>query len=97
MIDKHHVEITYDDYITTYSFINSLFSPINNFKGHHFEPGSFELEFVRTHDEAFVWTKIFGEDGSTCIVSGYREHEGMAFFISNEPVPENTIIEVKLD
>ena len=97
MMDKHFIEITFEEFIRNYSFINILFSPLEDFDGFQFEPNSFEMDFVRSYDPAYVWSKIINEDGDTCIVSGFDEYEGIAFFISSEPVLHNTLVTVKLD
>lgn len=97
MLNEHHIEISFEEFIRNYSFINSLFSPLENFEGFQFGPKSFEMDFLRSYDPAYIWSKIINEDGDTVIISGFDEYEGIAFYISSEPVLHNTRVLVKLD
>lgn len=77
--------LSFDEWIEQYKPIQN---PKNNY-GEEFTFSSFEtygeeLDFVRSHDDKFIWTEVDG-DGGTYIISGYSLVNRINYYICEVP------------
>lgn len=84
-----------NEFNTKYTIINNPFSDFASGEGICFAPDGEELEFVRCHNPACVWTMVIGYDGGIWLVSGYHHEDRIGYILTNEPFPKDTIVEVK--
>lgn len=93
MIDKHYIQMNRNEFNTKYTIINNPFADFGDSR--FFAPEGEELEFVRCHNPACVWTKVIGYDGCVWLLSGYHYDDRIGYVLTEEPFPANTLIEVK--
>jgi hypothetical protein len=72
--------MTYDEFVDTYKPIENNITG----NGNAFETYGDELEFVRSHDEKFIWTEIDG-DGGCYIINGYHLVNRFQYYICEVP------------
>lgn len=95
MIDKHYIQMNKNEFITKYTIIKNPFSDLARGDDICFSPEGEELEFVRCHNPACVWTQVIGYDGAIWLYSGYHYDYRIGFILTREPFPANTTTEVK--
>ena len=78
-------QLTDDDFLERYNCIKNHLDPDAGFDGYEFGTNGLELEFVRDHDDNYVFTIIDNNDGWYGIVAGYHWINRMGYLISSNP------------
>ena len=81
------VKLTFEDWEQSFKpYSNHLDSEASfqddNGVGIMFETYGDELDFIRSHDNKFIWTYIDTEDGGTAIVDGYHLVNRIGYFLT---------------
>lgn len=84
-----------NEFTTKYTLIKNPFSEFRNKDDIYFAPDDIELDYVRSHDPACVWTITIGDDGALWLYSGYHYEERISFLLTQQPVPQDIQYEVK--
>lgn len=96
------IQLSEDEFDEQYPLIPNHLNPsaswvVGDGPGCLFETYGEELAFVRTQDPRRIWTLIDGYDGGLYVVSGYHFVNRIGYLLTKDPIPEDTVIEVKLD
>ncbi len=65
-------------------------------RGCLFETYGDELAFVRRQNPRTIWTLADGDDGNTCVISGFHRVNRLGYLVSSVAAPEGVDIEVPL-
>jgi hypothetical protein len=76
-----------DEFKAHYTLLQNHITHTAVFDGCGFETTGRELAFVVTQPHNTIWTAI-QENGTVCIVSGFRFVNRLYYLISEEPVPD---------
>lgn len=95
------VELTEDEFDARYTLLANHLNPNATWgyggeTGCLFETYGEELEFVRRHDPATIWTVLDGDDGDLFVASGYHFVNRIGYLVSTTPVPDDLDIEVHI-
>jgi len=92
------IELTEEEWFDTFKPLPNLIDPDASFSdgenGYMFETYGKELEFVKAQDPNRIWTYCDGDNGGTYIFQGMRVVNRIGYFISEQPVPDNTTIQI---
>jgi len=99
---KTYLELTEDEFDEQYPLLENHINPnaswtIGDGNGCLFETYGEELNFLRQQDPRFIWTVIDADDCHPYVVSGVRFVNRIGYLVSLVPIPENTLIVVRLD
>lgn len=80
------------------------YKPITNhldehasFNGVMFETYGEELEFVKTHQNKYIWTYLDGDDGDPLIVAGFHLFNRIGYFVTENEWDEHDDTTVDLE
>ena len=90
------IELTEDEWETTYRPVTNHLSTDSGWAGLLFETYGEEVEYVKQAKEGTVWTWVDGEDG-TYVVSGWLLMNRIGYFITEVPFDNNNIYEIAVD
>lgn len=97
------IELTEDEFDDQYALVSNHINPSATWAfgdadaaGCLFETYGEEFEFVRRYDSRKVWTIVDGDDGDMYVVSGLHYVNRVGYLLSQDPVPENTTIQVHI-
>jgi hypothetical protein len=96
-----HIELTEDAFDEQYPLLTNHLNPNASWGygesgGCLFETYGEEIRFVREQHSRTIWTIIDGDDGDLYVVSGYHFVNRVGYLISENPVPEDVFIEVRI-
>ena len=95
------IEMDYDDWLKTYKPIYNHIDKNASFQdetgqGYMFETYGEEVEFVKSQDPDKIWMYGDGDDGGSYIWSGWGFVNRIGYFITENPFPANTTIQVQV-
>jgi hypothetical protein len=95
------IEMTEDEFDAQYPLLVNHLNPraswaFNDDRGCLFETYGEELAFVREQDSRTVFTLVDGDDGDLYVLSGLHYVNRIGYLISSTPVPDDTVIEVRI-
>jgi hypothetical protein len=76
--------MTYDEWFNHYKPIKNEITKYQSDFLTAFETYGEELEFVRNHDEKFIWTEVDGDEG-VYIISGYHLVNRIQYYVCEVP------------
>lgn len=96
------IEMDYDKWLKNYKPIYNHLDDNASFqdetgKGIMFETYGDEVAFVKSQNPANIWTYGDGDDGGGYIWSGWSFINRIGYFITENPFPDNTIIQIQID
>ena len=88
------IEMTFEEADEQFKFMVNNYDDNASFEGLMFETYGDEVEYVKTKTENRIWMYGQGDDGGLYIWSGWGFVNRIGYFISEQPVPDNTIIQI---
>jgi hypothetical protein len=88
------IEMTFEEADEQFRFMVNNYDENASFDGLMFETYGDEVEYVKTKPENRIWMYGQGDDGGLYIWSGWGFVNRIGYFISEQPVPDNTIIQI---
>ena len=88
------IEMTFEEADEQFRFMVNNYDDNASFDGLMFETYGDEVEYVKTKPENRIWMYGQGDDGGLYIWSGWGFVNRIGYFISEQPVPDNTIIQI---
>lgn len=101
MAEKKLIEMTEDEFYEKYNPVKNHLDDNASFDGCMFETYGKEIDYIRklnsnTSTDKTIWTIIEAED-NLYYLSGFHFVDRLGFLVTEESVPEDIEIEVKLD
>ena len=97
---NNFIEMDFDEWCETYkpiiNHIDTNASFDNGEGGIMFETYGDEVEFVKQQEPNKIWMYGDGDDGGSYIWSGWGFVNRIGYFISENPVPYNTTIQIQV-
>jgi hypothetical protein len=90
------IELTFEEADEQFRFIPNNYDEYSSFDGLMFETYGDEVEFVKSQSPDKIWMYGQGDDGGLYIWSGWGFVNRIGYFISQNPVPDNTIIQIQV-
>jgi hypothetical protein len=90
------IELTFEEADEQFRFIPNNYDEYSSFDGLMFETYGDEVEFVKSQSPDKIWMYGEGDDGGLYIWSGWGFVNRIGYFISEKPVPANTIIQIQV-
>jgi len=90
------IELTFEEADEQFRFIPNNYDEYSSFDGLMFETYGDEVEFVKSQSPDKIWMYGQGDDGGLYIWSGWGFVNRIGYFISEKPVPDNTIIQIQV-
>jgi hypothetical protein len=90
------IEMTEEEWFNTYKPIKNHIDENSSFDGHMFETYGDEVEFVKSQSPDKIWMYGQGDDGGLYIWSGWGFVNRIGYFISENPIPYNTTIQIQV-
>ena len=88
------IEMTFEEADEQFRFMVNNYDDNASFDGLMFETYGDEVEYVKTKPENRIWMYGQGDDGGLYIWSGWGFVNRIGYFISENPVPNNTTIQI---
>ena len=88
------IEMTFEEADEQFKFMVNNYDDNASFEGLMFETYGDEVEFVKSQSPDKIWMYGEGDDGGLYIWSGWGFVNRIGYFISEKPVPDNTIIQI---
>ena len=88
------VELSFEEWEHIFKPIKNHLDTNASFNGTMFETYDEELEFVKSQSPDHIWMYGEGDDGGTYLWSGWGFINRLGYFITEEPFPPNTTIQV---
>ena len=90
------IELTFEEADEQFKFMVNNYDENASFDGLMFETYGDEVEFVKSQSPDKIWMYGQGDDGGLYIWSGWGFVNRIGYFISENPVPDNTIIQIQV-
>lgn len=90
------IELTFEEADEQFKFIPNNYDEYSSFDGLMFETYGDEVEFVKSQSPDKIWMYGEGDDGGLYIWSGWGFVNRIGYFVSEKPVPANTIIQIQV-
>jgi hypothetical protein len=90
------IEMTFEEADEQFKFIPNQYDEFASFDGLMYETYGDEVEAVKAFDPAKIWMYGDGDNGNTYIWSGWGFVNRIGYFLSENPVPDNTTIQIKV-
>ncbi len=91
---NNFIEMTFEEADEQFRFMVNNYDDNASFDGLMFETYGDEVEYVKTKPENRIWMYGQGDDGGLYIWSGWGFVNRIGYFISEQPVPDNTTIQI---
>jgi hypothetical protein len=88
------IELTFEEADEQFKFMVNNYDENASFDGLMFETYGDEVEYVKSKPENRIWMYGQGDDGGLYIWSGWGFVNRIGYFISEQPVPDNTTIQI---
>ncbi len=88
------IEMTFEEADEQFKFMVNNYDENASFEGLMFETYGDEVEYVKSKPHDRIWMYGQGDDGGLYIWSGWGFVNRIGYFISEKPVPDNTIIQI---
>jgi hypothetical protein len=87
--------ISWEHFLEKFKPVKNHFDENASSDGFMFETYGEEYRFVMgKFDERLVWTLVDGDDGCTCVVSGYRYVNSIGYYVASVPYTEGEYFEI---
>jgi hypothetical protein len=98
---QNFIELSEEEWFNTYKPIPNHIDPNASFQiedgvGYMFETYGEEVEFVKTHDPAYIWMYGDGDDGGSYIWNGWHIVNRIGYFVTEVPCPPDTTIQIQI-
>jgi hypothetical protein len=98
---QNFIELSEEEWFNTYKPIpnhidNNASFQIEDGVGYMFETYGEEVEFVKTHDPAYIWMYGDGDDGGSYIWNGWHIVNRIGYFVTEVPCPPDTTIQIQI-
>jgi hypothetical protein len=90
------IELTFEEADEQFRFMVNNYDENASFDGLMFETYGDEVEFVKSQSPDKIWMYGEGDDGGLYIWSGWGFVNRIGYFISQNPVPDNTTIQIQV-
>jgi hypothetical protein len=90
------IELTFEEADEQFKFMVNNYDENASFDGLMFETYGDEVEYVKSKPHNRIWMYGDGDDGGLYIWSGWGFVNRIGYFISENPVPDNTIIQIQV-
>ena len=90
------IELTFEEADEQFNFIPNNYDEYSSFDGLMFETYGDEVEFVKSQSPDKIWMYGEGDGGGLYIWSGWGFVNRIGYFVSEKPVPANTIIQIQV-
>ena len=90
------IEMEFEEFVETYKPITNHIDEHASFDGLMFETYGDEVEYVKSKPQDRIWMYGQGDDGGLYIWSGWGFVNRIGYFISENPVPYNTTIQIQV-
>jgi len=90
------IEMTFEEADEQFRFIPNQYDEFASFDGLMYETYGDEVEAVKAFDPAKIWMYGEGDNGGSYIWSGWGFVNRLGYFLSENPVPPNTTIQIKI-
>jgi len=90
------IEMTFEEADEKFRFIPNQYDEFASFDGLMYETYGDEVEAVKAFDPAKIWMYGDGDDGGSYIWSGWGFVNRIGYFLSENPVPPDTTIQIKM-
>jgi len=90
------IEMTFEEADEQFKFIPNQYDEFASFDGLMYETYGDEVEAVKAFDPAKIWMYGDGDDGGSYIWSGWGFVNRIGYFLSENPVPPDTTIQIKM-
>jgi hypothetical protein len=90
------IELTFEEADEQFRFIPNNYDEYSSFDGLMFETYGDEVEFVKSQSPDKIWMYGQGDDGGLYIWSGWGFVNRIGYFVSQNPVPDNTTIQIQV-
>ena len=87
-------EMTFEEADEQFKFMVNNYDENASFDGLMFETYGDEVEYVKSKPHSRIWMYGQGDDGGLYIWSGWGFVNRIGYFISEQPVPDNTTIQI---
>jgi hypothetical protein len=91
---NNFIEMTFEEADEQFKFMVNNYDENASFDGLMFETYGDEVEYVKTKQHDRIWMYGQGDDGGLYIWSGWGFVNRIGYFISENPVPDNTTIQI---
>jgi hypothetical protein len=91
---SNFIEMTFEEADEQFKFMVNNYDENASFDGLMFETYGDEVEYVKTKPHDRIWMYGQGDDGGLYIWSGWGFVNRIGYFISEQPVPDNTTIQI---
>ena len=95
-MSNNFIELTFEEADEQFKFIPNNYDEYSSFDGLMFETYGDEVEFVKSQSPDKIWMYGEGDDGGLYIWSGWGFVNRIGYFISENPVPYNTTIQIQV-
>jgi hypothetical protein len=93
-MSNNFIELTFEEADEQFKFMVNNYDENASFDGLMFETYGDEVEYVKSKPENRIWMYGQGDDGGLYIWSGWGFVNRIGYFISENPVPDNTTIQI---
>jgi hypothetical protein len=93
-LPNNFIELTFEEADEQFKFMVNNYDENASFDGLMFETYGDEVEYVKSKPHDRIWMYGEGDDGGLYIWSGWGFVNRIGYFISEKPVPDNTIIQI---
>jgi hypothetical protein len=93
-MSNNFIELTFEEADEQFKFMVNNYDENASFDGLMFETYGDEVEYVKTKPHDRIWMYGEGDDGGLYIWSGWGFVNRIGYFISENPVPDNTTIQI---
>jgi hypothetical protein len=90
------IEMTFEEADEQFKFMVNNYDENASFDGLMFETYGDEVEYVKSKPQDRIWMYGQGDDGGLYIWSGWGFVNRIGYFISENPVPYNTTIQIQV-
>lgn len=90
------IEMTFEEADEQFKFMVNNYDEYASLDGLMFETYGDEYEYVKSKSPERIWTWGDGDDGGSYIWNGFHLINRIGYLISENPVPANTTIQIKI-
>jgi hypothetical protein len=90
------IELTFEEADEQFKFMVNNYDDNASFEGLMFETYGDEVEYVKSKPHDRIWMYGEGDDGGLYIWSGWGFVNRIGYFISENPVPDDTTIQIQV-
>ena len=93
---SNFIEMTFEEADEKFHFMVNNYDEYASFDGLMFETYGDEVDYVKSISPDRIWTYGDGDDGGGYIWNGWHIVNRLGYFISEEPWPADTVIQIQV-